>query len=138
MTEAPEEPRGFGRIWSTLRIPHYTPFFVANFAQFLFSHVAMMSMYWLMTGLTDSRLYITLVSFFQGATVFLLLPTGGVIADRVSKKKLLVAGRLGMVVLVVVMGWLVHAGVAEIVHLWIKSSCSPARRYEAPHRHTGK
>jgi len=112
---------GLGRVWSTLRIPHYTPFFTANFAQFLFSHVAMMSMYWLMTSLTDSRFYITLVSFFQGVTVFVLSPWGGVIADRVAKKNLLVAGRLGMVALVVVMGALVEAGVAKIVHLWIGS-----------------
>ena len=124
MNETPGEGGergGVGRIWSTLRIPHYTPFFVANFSQFLFSHVAMMAMYWLMTGLTDSRLYITLVSFFQGVTVFVLLPTGGVIADRVSKKNLLIAGRLGMVLLVVVMGLLVHAGVAQIGHLWVGS-----------------
>lgn len=113
--------RGLRRVWSTLQIPHYTPFFVANFAQFLFAQVSLMAMYWLMTELTDSRLYITLVSFFQGVTVFILSPWGGVIADRVSKKKLLVAGRLGMVALVVVMGALVHAGVAEIVHLWIGS-----------------
>ena len=110
---------GLERVWSTLRIPHYTPFFLANFAQFLFSHVAMMSMYWLMTGLTDSRLYITLVSFFQGVTVFVMSPWGGVIADRVAKKNLLVVGRLGMVALVMTMGMLVHFGIASIVHLWV-------------------
>jgi MFS family permease len=117
-----EEPRGgLGRAWSTLRIPHYRPFFFANFAQFLFSQVSMMAMYWLMTELTDKRFYITLVGFFQGATIFLLSPWGGVIADRVAKKWLLIGGRLGMVALVAVMGALVAADVAVIAHLWIGS-----------------
>ena len=108
------ERGGLGRAWSTLRIPHYTPFFIANFAQFLFSQVSMMAMYWLMTDLTDSRFYITLVSFFQGATIFVLSPWGGVIADRVAKKWLLVGCRIAMVALVFVMGALVAAGVATI------------------------
>ena len=115
------ERGGLGRAWSTLRIPHYTPFFVANFAQFLFSQVSMMAMYWLMTDLTDSRLYITLVSFFQGATIFALSPWGGVVADRVAKKWLLLVCRLAMVALVGVMGALVAADVAVIGHLWLGS-----------------
>ena len=89
--DGPREQRGgLGRTWSTLTIPHYSPFFFANFAQYVFSQVAMMAMFWLMTGLTDSRLYITLVSFFQGATIFMLSPWAGVVADRVSKKWLLI------------------------------------------------
>lgn len=112
---------GLGRAWSTLRIPYYPPFFVANFSQNVFAQVAMMAMYWLMTDLTDSRFYITLVSFFQGATIFVLSPWGGVIADRVAKKWLLIGGRLAMVALVGVMGGLVAADVAVIAHLWIGS-----------------
>ena len=120
--DGPEETRvGFARIRATLQIPHYLPFFLANFAQFLFAQVSMMAMFWLMTGLTESRFQITLVAFCQGVTVFVLSPWGGVVADRVAKKWLLVFTRLAMVVLVVAMGALVAADVATIAHLWIAS-----------------
>ena len=112
---------GLGRAWSTLRIPHYRPFFFANFLQNVFSQVSVMAMYWLMTDLTDSRFYITLVSFFQGATIFVLSPWGGVVADRVAKKWLLIGCRIAMLALVVGMGLLVSADVAVIAHLWIGS-----------------
>ena len=122
-TDSPAPPQGGGiaRAIDTLSIPHYPPFFAANFLQFLFAQAAMMAMYWLMTELTDSRLYITLVSFFQGVTIFLLLPVGGVVADRLPKKALLVGTRLAMVALVVTMAALVGAGVVQIAHLWVAS-----------------
>ena len=51
----------------------------------------------------------------------MLSPWGGVIADRVAKKWLLVGSRIAMVVLVGVMGSLVAADVAVIGHLWAGS-----------------
>ena len=116
------EPRaGLGRAWSTLRTPHFSPYFFSNFATGLFSQVAMMALYWLMTGLTDSRFEITLFSAIQGVTIFALSPWAGVIADRVAKKWLLFGCRLAMVALVGVMGAIVVADVAVIAHLWIGS-----------------
>ena len=118
---APVASGGLANAWATLRVPHFAPFFAANFAQFLFAQVAMLALYWLMTELTDSRFFIALVSFCQGLTIFVLSPFAGVVADRVAKKWLLVVCRLAMVALVTVMGTLVATGVARIGHLWIAS-----------------
>lgn len=120
-TERPVERGGLGRVRDTLGIPHYAPFFASNFMQFLCGQVAMMAMQWLITDLTESRLLITMVAFVQGGTIFVLSPLGGVVADRVAKRRLLVFGRVSMFAIVWTLAWLVMSDRILILHIMATS-----------------
>lgn len=97
-----------------LRIPHFRPLIVSNFAHIIAIQTATIAMQWLITGLTPSRTVIGLVGFVQFGAIALMSPLGGVIADRVSKRSLLVAGRLVLVGLSAAMAFLTFSETARI------------------------
>ena len=76
---------------------------------------------WLVTSLTESRAVVGLVGFVQGATVVLTSPLAGVAVDRLSKRHLLMAGRLGIAALVCAMAVLIAAERIEIWHILVAS-----------------
>ncbi|MFP6664523.1 MAG: MFS transporter [Deltaproteobacteria bacterium] len=100
---------------ATLRIPHLRPLVVSNFTHIVAIQTAMIAMQWLITGLTPSRTVIGLVGFVQFGAIALMSPLGGVIADRVSKRALLLAGRLVLASLSATMALLTFADTA---HVW--------------------
>ena len=51
---------------------------------------------WLVTSLTESRTLIGLVSFIQGGVIFATSPLSGVAVDRLPRRRILVAGRVGI------------------------------------------
>lgn len=76
---------------------------------------------WLVTSLTESRAVVGLVGFVQGAAVVLTSPLAGVAVDRLSKRHLLMAGRLGIAALVCAMAALIAAERIEIWHILVAS-----------------
>ncbi len=112
---------GFGRARSTLALPFVAPFFASNFIQFLCGQIAILAMQWLITDLTESRFLISLVAFAQGGAVFLFSPVAGLIADRTAKRRLLIIGRMVLLVIMAIMSSLVVSGAILIVHVWLCS-----------------
>lgn len=66
---------------------------------------------WLMATLTDSPAWVALVQAATTLPVCLLAIPAGTLADRMDRRRLLVAARLGMLALATVLGALVLAGV---------------------------
>jgi len=121
-----EEPRpnlppgGWSQALATLRVPYFAPLFGSNFVQAFCGQIMMMAMQWLtITQLTDSRTLYFVVPFLQGGVAAFLSPYAGAVADRVSKRLLLVTGRLLLVAVVLVMATLVWTGRAELAHVYV-------------------
>ena len=71
---------------------------------------------WLVLKLTNSGTALGLIVALQSLPVLVLGPWGGVLADRFSKRRLLVITQLTFAVLALVLGTLVATGV---VRLWM-------------------
>lgn len=75
----------------------------------------MLASQWLITSLTTSRTLLGLVGFVQGIIVALSSPLAGVAADRFAKRDLMLAGRLGALV---VLGILITLVAADVIRMW--------------------
>ncbi|MFP6623969.1 MAG: MFS transporter [Myxococcota bacterium] len=113
---------GLGRALETFRLPHFAPLLGANFIQAFCGQIMMMAMQWLtIDQLTDERTLYFIIPFLQGGVAALLSPYAGVVADRVSKRALLIGGRLLLVVVVLSMAMLVWTEMVTLTHVYIAS-----------------
>ena len=113
---------GLGRALETFRLPHFAPLLGANFIQAFCGQIMMMAMQWLtIDQLTDERTLYFIIPFLQGGVAALLSPYAGVVADRVSKRALLIGGRLLLAVVVLSMAMLVWPELVALAHVYIAS-----------------
>jgi MFS family permease len=70
---------------------------------------------YVMSTLTDSAFLIGLATFATGVMTIIFAPSGGSAADRLDKRKILIAAQIAQVLLAVVMGWLVQT---NQIQLW--------------------
>jgi MFS family permease len=105
---------GLKGAFAALGIPHLRPLVLSNFTHLIAIQTATIAMQWLITGLTPSRTVIGLVGFVQFGAIALMSPLGGVIADRVAKRSLLVSGRLVLVGLSAAMAFLTFTETARV------------------------
>lgn len=120
----PHEARsaGLSQALTTLRIPHFAPLFGSNFVQAFCGQIMMMAMQWLtITQLTEKRSLYFVIPFLQGGVAAILSPYARVVADRVSKRTLLVAGRFLLVVIVFSMATLVLTDLVTLTHVYVAS-----------------
>lgn len=121
---AVDEPES-GSPWShagdTFRIPHFFTLWSSNLIQFVSAFIYTVVLGWLVTSLTESRTVVGLVGFVQGGVMFLASPLAGVAVDRLSKRRLLVVGRLGLAGVVAAIAVLVAGGRIEIWHILVAS-----------------
>ena len=74
---------------------------------------------WLVLQLTGSGTALGVVTALQFLPVLLLGPLGGVVADRVDKRKLLVATQVASGLLALGLGLLAATGAVRLWHVWV-------------------
>lgn len=74
---------------------------------------------WLVLQLTGSGTAIGVVLALQTLPMLLLGPYGGVVADRVDKRRLMIALQSGMGLLALILGILVVTGVVQLWHVYL-------------------
>jgi MFS family permease len=74
---------------------------------------------WLVLIITQDPLQVGLVSALQGLPVVAFSLLGGVVADRVSKRRILIVANLAIMVLGLLMGILALSGVVEVWHVLV-------------------
>src|SRR5947209_4891527 len=67
----------------------------------------MMAQSWVMSGLTSKALMLGLVNFAAGLPALILAPVAGSLADRLDKRKILVATQIAQIIFAVALGLLV-------------------------------
>ncbi|MBI4499411.1 MAG: MFS transporter [Chloroflexi bacterium] len=110
---APAPSRSFG----ALRVPAFQSFAVATVALSLGVWVAMVGQMWLVQERTNSPLALGMVNFFWGLPVMALSLLGGVVADRVDRRTVLVVARALNTLLVLLMALLVTSEWLEVWHI---------------------
>ncbi|MBW2273166.1 MAG: MFS transporter [Deltaproteobacteria bacterium] len=104
-----------------MRVPHFSKLWASNLVQFCCTYAQLLILQWLVTSLTESRTLIGLVSFIQGGVIFVTSPLSGVAVDRLARRNILVAGRLGLALVLCAVAALVATGGIEVAHVLVAS-----------------
>ena len=105
-----------GRVtFAALAVPNYRRYISGQAISLIGTWMQMTAQAWLVLTLTHSSTALGIVIALQTLPVLLFGPYGGVIADRVDKRRLMIALQSAMGLQALALGVLTVAGV---VHLW--------------------
>ena len=102
------------RTFRSLRVHNYRLYFGAQIVSQSGTWMQSVAQGWLVVHLTGSALLLALTVALQFGPVLVVGPIGGLAADRVDKRKLLIATQTAMTVLAAVLGVLTLTGVVRV------------------------
>ena len=106
--------QGFWRsTFSSLSVPNYRLYFTGQSVSLAGTWMQMTAQSWLVLTLTHSSTDLGFVLALQTLPILLLAPYGGVVADRVDKRRLMVVLQIAMGLQALVLGLLTVAGVVR-------------------------
>jgi len=107
--------------WSAFRNPEYRVFWVGAFVSNIGAWMQNVAQGWLVLELTDSAFMLGLVGFAGTFPWLVLLLVGGVYADRVDRRRLLIRANIGMMMFAAVLTALTWTGAVQIWHVFVLS-----------------
>ena len=106
---------GVGRVtFAALAIPNYRRYFAGQSVSLVGTWMQMAAQSWLVLTLTHSATTLGLIVALQTLPVLLLGPYGGVVADRIDKRRLMVALQIAMGLQALVLGVLTVTGAVQL------------------------
>ena len=129
-----------GRMFASLRNPHFRLFMAAMMGQMGAMNMQMVARSWFMYELTGSATLLGAVSLANGLPMLMLSLYGGVIADRVQKKYVLIAGQVASAALALAVAALITTNlinwqlliVASVMQGMIMALMMPSRQAVIP------
>lgn len=129
-----------GRMFASLRNPHFRLFMAAMMGQMGAMNMQMVARSWFMYELTGSAALLGAVGLANGLPLIILSLYGGVIADRVPKKNVLVVGQVASALLALAVAALITTGLinwqlliaASVVQGMIMALMMPSRQAVIP------
>jgi MFS family permease len=103
------------RTFAALSVPNYRRYFIGQATSLIGTWMQMAAQSWLVLSLTGSATALGVIVALQTLPVLLLAPYGGVIADRVDKRRLMVVLQTAMGIQALILGVLTITG---SVRLW--------------------
>jgi MFS family permease len=104
-----------GRVtFAALSVPNYRRYYAGQAVSLIGTWMQMTAQSWLVLTLTHSSTALGVIVALQTLPVLLLGPYGGVIADRVDKRRLMVALQSAMGVQALILGLLTVTGVVQV------------------------
>ncbi|HEX2765215.1 MAG TPA: MFS transporter [Candidatus Limnocylindria bacterium] len=118
----PAAPRGLGpravggiaRGFSALKVRNYRLYWSGQVVSLVGTWMQQVSLPWLVLALGGSPLQLGVVAALEFLPATVLAPFGGVVADRVDKRKALIGAQIGSAIQAFVLFLLAATGVAEI------------------------
>ncbi len=124
-TEAAGAPRDVaGGMFTALHNPDYRMFFGGAMVTNIGMWMQQVAQGWLVVSLTDSEFLVGLVAFCAMIPTLFLSLFGGVLADRLPKKRVLLVSQVISVALIGSLAVLIHTGRIELWHLMLISAGS--------------
>jgi MFS family permease len=109
-----------GRVtFAALSVPNYRRFYGGQSISMIGTWMQMTAQAWLVLSLTHSSTWLGVVVALQTLPVLILGPYGGVIADRVDKRKLMIVLQSAMGVQALALGLLTVSGVVTVWEIGI-------------------
>jgi MFS family permease len=110
---------GFRRGFAALRHRNYRYFWFGQIVSLVGTWMQSVSQPWLVLLLGGSPLQLGTVLALQFAPAMVLAPLGGVLADRVDKRKVLMVAQVGAMAQAIILFVLTVTGVVEIWHVMV-------------------
>jgi MFS family permease len=108
-------PKGIGAVtFAALAVPNYRRYITGQAISLTGTWMQMAAQSWLVLSLTDSATQLGLIIALQTLPVLLLGPYGGVVADRVDKRRLMVCLQSAMGVQALALGVLTVTGAVRV------------------------
>src|SRR5436309_4783093 len=113
------ERRGGLAVLRVLRHREFAIFWSGQLVSLIGSWMQAFAQGWVVTSLTTSALALGLVNFCSSAPTLLLMPFGGVVADRLERRRILIVTQWVMLFLALAMGWLIATHRLVIWHVYV-------------------
>jgi MFS family permease len=110
-------PAGLGAV-RVLRHREFAIFWVGQFVSMVGTWMQGFAQGWVVAGLSQSAFALGMVNFVMSIPTLLLMPVGGVAADRHERRRILIWTQWVLLVLALGMGWLVAVGRLELWHVY--------------------
>ena len=110
-------PGGWLKTFQSLRVGNYRWLWVSMIASFTAMHMQMIARGWLVAEMTNSPLALGLVGSAFAIPLLVFSLFGGVIADRVQKRNLLIITQACIFIVSLAIAILVHTGIIAVWHL---------------------
>jgi len=98
-----------GKTFAALEVPNYRLYISGQAVSLIGTWMQMAAQSWLVWTLTHSATWLGLIVAMQTLPVLFLAPYGGVVADRVNKRKMMIGLQTAMGVQALIMGVLTLA-----------------------------
>ena len=108
-------------MFGSLAVPQYRRYMLGFIASAFGFQSNLVVLGWLAFELSDSTLILGTVLFTSGIAQAVASPIGGVLADRIDRRRQIVAAQAFTLATVIVMGVIVATGVLELWHLFVSA-----------------
>src|SRR5512135_3126365 len=105
------------RTFAALKYPNYRLWFAGQLASLVGTWMQTTAQGFLVFQLTNSPIYLGLVGFVSGVPSWILMLYGGVVADRMARRTLLIITQTSMLVLAFILAALTFAGLVQPWHI---------------------
>jgi MFS family permease len=116
---APNLPSARGRAFALLRRGPFARYISGEAVSMMGTWMQQMAQGWVMATLTTSAFALGLVTFASTLPILLLTMYGGLLADRLDKRFIIIACLVAQSLLAVAIGWLVGSGQIAIWHVLV-------------------
>ncbi len=125
----------FARGFTALRHPNYRLFWIGQLVSLIGTWMQTVAQAWLVLQMTGSAVDLGIVSALQLLPVLLIGMFGGVFADRISKRRLLLTTQTFQMLLAAILGLLVSTGLVQIWHVYLLATLlGVANAFDMPTR----
>jgi MFS family permease len=130
--EAPP-PNFWQRTFAALQYPNYRLWFMGQLVSLVGTWMQLTAQGFLVFQLTQSTAYLGYVGFAAGVPSLLLMLFGGVIADRIARRKLLIITQSTMMILALILAALTFAQLVQPWHIVLLAlALGTANAFDAP------
>ena len=118
--QTPSKKRRFSNILDALSYRDFRWLWIGSFVSFMAMNMQMITRSWLILRVTDdSPLALTLVTLTFALPMTVVAPFAGALADRFSRKKLIVFSQIGSGILTLILGTLDLTGIVTFWHIMV-------------------
>ncbi|MBM2811758.1 MAG: hypothetical protein HW416_2517, partial [Chloroflexi bacterium] len=130
------EPRGLGRAFVALQHRSFRLLFLSSVTSGVGNHLQTICSLWQIYALTGSAIHLGLNGLVRAVAIVLFSLVGGVIADRVGRKKVIIFTQVANGFFTLVLALLTATGLVDVWHIYVvaflnatlMSVAGPARR----------
>lgn len=125
-----------GFAFRALKSKNFKLFFIGQIVSLLGTFIQQIALGWLIYSLTNSAVYLGVIGFAGQIPALILTPIAGVYADRMNRRKVLIAAQTVAMFMALLMALLYFTGLIQVWHIIVIAIINGmAMAFDTPFRH---